>query len=112
MLLKSWKIVLINITRGVQTLEKVKVTLNDLKEMEDWKNAVIVFTKDSFDREYSELERSYKISRENKYFMPMMNSYSLFGSCLDGKDSGVRLDIYMNINQGKRWKEEYCYIID
>lgn len=95
-------------------MEKEKLTLEDLHKNESWEKAVIIFDKSSFDREYSELERSYKISRDNKYFNPHAISNSLFGNCLDGKDNGVRLDIYMSLlpKEGKRWKVEYCYITE
>lgn len=90
-----------------------KITLSDLRENTSWEKAVVVFTQDSFSNNFSEVERSYEISKENKYFNPNMNGNSLFGNCLDGKDDGVRLDIYMSIlpEEGKRWIVEYCYII-
>ena len=72
--------------------------------------AVIVFKQVSFNKEYSELSRSYVVCSETKYFMPNMGGNSLFGSCLDGSESGVRLDWYM---QGdKPWQVEYCYLIN
>lgn len=89
-----------------------KLTLTELGKNESWKKAVVVFTENSFNREYSETERSYSISRDSKYFNPMMIGNSLFGNCLDGKDNGVRLDRYMSLlpNEGKRWHVDYCYI--
>lgn len=89
-----------------------KLTFSDLRENESWKEAVVVFTPDSFERDFSENERSYSISKDSKYFNPMMNGSSLFGNCLDGNDDGVRLDIYMSMlpSEGKRWKVDYCYI--
>ena len=89
-----------------------KVSISELRNNESWEEAVVVFTQDSFSRKFSETERSYKISRNNKYFNPDMNGNSLFGSCLDGKDDDVRLDIYMSRlpEEGKRWIVEYCYI--
>ena len=88
-----------------------KLTLEELRKTE-WNEAVIVFSNDSWDREYSETERSYKVNKSAKFFNPMMNGNSLFGSCLDGKDNGVRLDVYMGLlpEEGKRWLVEYCYI--
>ena len=72
--------------------------------------AVIVFKQESFNKEYSELSRSYAVCSETKYFMPNMGGNSLFGSCLDGSESGVRLDWCM---QGdKPWQVEYCYLIN
>lgn len=94
-------------------MEIKKITFRELEKDTSWKEAVIVFTKGSFTRDYSEVERSYKVSRDSKYFNPMMNGSSLFGDCLDGKDDGVRLDIYMKLlpEEGVRWKPDYCYIV-
>lgn len=72
-------------------------------------NAVVVFTEDSFSKEYTEEERSYEISNQNKAFIADMISNSIFGNCLDGKDNGVRLDWYIYNEQG--WKVDYCYLV-
>lgn len=85
-----------------------KITFVQLQELNHWNKAVLVFSKDSFDREYNEIERSYKVSSDEKYFDSNMNGSSLFGNCLDGKDDGVRLDIY--ISDG--WIVDYCYIVE
>lgn len=69
---------------------------------------VIVFTQDSFDKTYTEVERSYEVTSDNKAFLPNMISNSIFGNCLDGIDNGVRLDLY--IYDG--WKIDYCYITE
>lgn len=69
---------------------------------------VIVFTQDSFDKTYTEVERSYEVTSDNKAFLPNMISNSIFGNCLDGKDLGIRLDLY--IYDG--WKIDYCYITE
>lgn len=94
---------------------KEKLGLNDLQENRDWEDAVIVFKPESFDKEFNETQRSYKISRESNYFQPDKISSSLYGSCLDGSDNGVRLDLYMKAipedKLGKRWIVDYCYII-
>ena len=72
--------------------------------------AVIVFTEDSFDKPYTEQQRSYQIRNDEKYFLPNMNGTSLYSNCLDGSDLGVRLDWYMGGKDG--WKVDYCYLID
>lgn len=71
----------------------------------------VVFTKDSFDRPYSELSRTYEISNSSKAFQPDMNGYSIFGSCRDGTDPCVRLDGYMADEKGGKngWRIERCY---
>lgn len=87
-----------------------KLTLDDLENTTDWEYAVIVFKSESFSKKYSLKERSYVVSRDNKWFNPYMLGRSLFGSCLDGKDTGVRLDWYM-YDEERPWIIDYCYII-
>lgn len=89
-------------------MEKLK--LWDLEARDDWELAVVVFKSESFSKQYSLKERSYVISRDNKWFNPMMLGCSLFGNCLDGKDNGVRLDWYMKDDK-QPWIIDYCYII-
>lgn len=67
---------------------------------------VIVFTEDSFNKPYTETERSYRTWSSNKGFQHGKISNSIFGDCLDGVDLGVRLDIYMYDG----WKVDYCYL--
>ena len=71
-------------------------------------NAVIVFKKESFVKDYPEESRSYAVCSESKYFNPKMGGNSLIGSSLDGTDVGVRLDWYLH--DEKPWKVEYCYL--
>lgn len=75
--------------------------------------AHIIFTMDSFDREYSLLSRTYAVSSNNKAFRPNMGGYSIFGDSLDGTDIGVRLEGYMaeEGNPGG-WKVDGCYILE
>lgn len=75
--------------------------------------AHIIFTVDSFDREYPLLSRTYAVSSYNKAFRPHMGGYSIFGDSLDGTDLGVRLEGYMaeEGNPGG-WKVEDCYILE
>jgi len=71
----------------------------------------VVFTQDSFQKEYPVEGRTYHISSNNKAFQPNMGGYSIYGSALDGSDPFVRLDGYMaNENGGSSgWKIERCY---
>ena len=73
----------------------------------------IVFTEDSFKKQYSLESRTYKVSSDNKAFIPGMGGYSIFGSALDGSDPCVRLESYMAAEHGGKdgWKVEYCYLI-
>lgn len=95
-----------------------KISFNELKNRDTntWKQAVIVFTSESFNKPFSETERSYTVSSNAKYFDGSKIGNSLYGNCLDGKDVGVRLDYYMHSlpedGLGKRWIPEYCYITE
>ena len=66
---------------------------------------VIVYKESSFDRHYTEIERSYRVSSHNRCFQIGKISNSLFGNCLDGIDLGVNLDLYFG-----DWEIDYCYI--
>lgn len=66
---------------------------------------VVVMTKDSFSKPYTEVERSYRCSNQNKAFIADQCSNSIFADCLDGTDFGVRLDWYIPTD----WKVDYCY---
>lgn len=66
---------------------------------------VVVMTADSFNKPYTETERSYRCSNHNKAFIANQCSNSIFADCLDGTDDGVRLDWYIPTD----WKVDYCY---
>ena len=70
------------------------MTLDELRGRKDWKTALIVYSQDNFNTDFSVKERTYRISRNNRFFQEGKVSNSLFGDCLDGKDLGVRLDWY------------------
>lgn len=72
----------------------------------------IVFTEDSFDKNYSLESRTYKVSSDNKAYQPNMSGYSIFGWALDGSGPGVRLEAYMAAEKGgpDGWKVDYCYM--
>lgn len=85
-----------------------KVSFGELVNTSDnWKTAVIVFSNDSWSRDYSLDSRSYEISSDNKYFDANMGGNSLYGNALDGSDNFVRLDHYLGT-----WTIEYCYITE
>ena len=101
--------------------EKIEMTYSELKDYfrQSEKNnqhvtGYITFTKDSFNKPYSEESRTYVVSSDNKAFIPGMGGYSIFGSALDGSDNNVRLDQYMYDEHGTKtgWKVERCYIKD
>lgn len=68
----------------------------------------IVFTEDSFEKEYSLESRTYRVSSNNKAFISGMGGYSIYGSSLDGSDINVRLEMYMRGEN--HWKIDYCYM--
>jgi hypothetical protein len=73
----------------------------------------IVFSKDSFDKHYSEKERTYVVSSNNNAYYLDIHSCSIHGNCLNGKDLGVNLDLYMVEEHGSKktgWKVERCYM--
>lgn len=68
------------------------------------------FTEDSFDKNFPLLSRTYILSSKNKAFLPNMISSSIYASCLDGTDPGVRLDWYMaEAGNPGGWVVQYCY---
>ncbi len=68
----------------------------------------IVFTQVSFDKPYSEQSRTYVVSNDNKAYIAGAGGYSIFGSCLDGSDQNIRLELYMHGDGA--WKIERCYM--
>ena len=72
----------------------------------------IVFTEDSFTKPYPEAARTYAVSSNNKAFQPNMGGYSIYASALDGSDSMIRLEGYMQSEKGGKdgWKIERCYM--
>ena len=79
---------------------------------QDHLTGFIVFTEDSFTKDYPEGSRTYVVSSDNKAFRPGMAGYSIFATALDGSDPGVRLDYYMKDEHGGEsgWKIERCYV--
>ena len=72
----------------------------------------IVFSQDSYSKQYSLEARTYVISSDNKAFQPNMGGYSIYATALDGTDKGVRLEQYMADERGGKdgWKVERCYM--
>lgn len=86
---------------------------NITSQWEDKKaiQAVIVFKSSNWpDKKFTLEQRSYLIRSDDKYFVPGMGGNSIFASCLDGTDQGVRLDWYMFHNAPHNWVVDYCYI--
>jgi hypothetical protein len=72
---------------------------------------IVVFTEDSFTKPYTEFQRSYVLTSDNKAFLPHQLGYSIFADCLDGTDDGVRIDWYMRDDK-MPWKVEYCVLLE
>ena len=66
------------------------------------------------DRPYTEEQRTYVVSSNNKAFIEGMGGYSIYASSLDGSDKCVRLEAYMADEHGGKdgWKIEKCYVKD
>ena len=78
-------------------------THNNNEDYQDALVGVIIYKASNWpEKEFTELERSYRVSSCNRCFQSGKIANSMFGDCLDGKDLGVRLDWY-------RWDVEYCY---
>ncbi len=72
---------------------------------------VVVFTEDSWNMPYTEIQRSYWFTSDNKAFLANQSSNSIFANCLDGSDDGVRIDWYMH-DPKMPWKVDYCYLME
>ncbi|EKC43426.1 hypothetical protein LEA_21152, partial [human gut metagenome] len=75
--------------------------------------AHIVFTADTFKKPYSEFERTYEVSTDNKAFQSRMGGYSIYGASLDGVDPCLRMEGLMADEMGGKdgWKIEKCFLI-
>lgn len=62
---------------------------------------------------YSWEGRTYLVSSDNKAFQPNKDGCSIFGSCLDGSNQGVRLEQYMKEELGGKdgWVVEDCCVV-
>ena len=97
-------------------LEKAMCQFNEehgytTKGTKECLEGVVVFREDSWDKPYTETQRSYKVSSDNKAFLPHQIGNSIFADCLDEKDLGVRIDWYMH-DKEMPWKVDYCYLLE
>ncbi len=76
--------------------EKFNLDYNDVKTDVPELYADITYKSENFTKEYSEAERTYRVTnRSGKRFFNMPSgSRSVFGNSLDGSDVNVRLDYY------------------
>lgn len=89
------------------TIEQLGEAMRNANRENRTQYAVIVYTTDSFNKPFTERERSYQVNNDNRRWQSGKISNSVFGSCLDGTDYNVRLDWYIG-----KWKIDYCYLID
>lgn len=84
---------------------------NNIKSQFGDKNALkcrVVIKQETWPgKNYTEEQRTYEFTSDNKYFLGNMGGNSIYCDCLDGKDLGVRLDWYLG-----QWKIDYCYIVE
>ena len=106
---KSVKLEVKDYTTMKQMLYDLNNAHDDGKNLNITMTATILFTEDSFTESYTEIQRTYVFSNDNKAFKSNMGGYSIFGSCADGTDSGVRLENYIYGEHGT-WKPERCWI--
>ena len=94
--------------------QQLKARLRQAEKDRSHTVGYIVFTADSFDKSYTEEERTYVVSSNNKAFIEGMGGYSIYASSLDGSDKNVRLEAYMANEYGgdDGWKIEKCYVKD
>lgn len=81
----------------------------DHSNNEDYRDSiygVIVYKASNWpDHNFTEKERSYRVSSCNRCFQDGKIANSMFGDCLDDTDLGVRLDWY-------NWEVDYCYMLE
>ena len=68
---------------------------------------VAIISETSFDKPFTETERSYAFTNNNKAFLPNMISNSIFAECLDGSEY-IKLSDYVP----GYWAVERCYVLE
>lgn len=77
-----------------------------------WKHGYVVIENRSFIKDFSLESRTYRTLRSSKAYDPTMLGYSIFGDCLNKRDNGIRLDMYLKEEKGQEWIVNYCYFKD
>ena len=98
-------------------MEKNKMTWSEMAEYlrhhHNEKGVVVFKQHPKWNKEYSEGERSYVVSGDNKHFYDNMISTSIWADALEGTDKGVRLDWYMFYEEPEyKWQVDYCYLLN
>ena len=103
---------------GKEVMRGTKITWNELEECRtnnhDGKGVIVFKQGEWFNKEYTEVERSYEVKGNCKWFDHTKLGKSIFGDSLDGNDLAVRLDHYMFYQEPaeKNWQVDYCYIVE
>lgn len=79
--------------------------MHDLFRDTQDKYALITYKQENFEKEFSEQSRTYMVSSDNRCFETGKIANSMFGSCIDGTDVGIRLDWY-------KWKIEKIMLLE
>ena len=87
--------------KQIKSMEELRKEFLDKQNM----YALITYKQENFEKEFSEQSRTYMVGSYNRYFESGKIANSLFGSCIDGTDVGVRLDWY-------NWKIEKIMILE
>ena len=95
------------------TYQELTRRFRDAEQQGEHMKGYIVFTAGSFPKPYTEFERTYVVSSDNKAFQSGQGGYSIYGSSLDGEDVCVRLDRLMADEYGGKdgFKIERCYVL-
>ncbi|WP_291632197.1 hypothetical protein [Clostridium sp.] len=87
-------------------IEKVK-NVYDLGMNDDFKIGIVIcesgYWVENGKQKYSEIERTYTFSSNNKHFIHGMGGNSIFSQCLGDENDRPRLDWYVYGMGGKDW---------
>ncbi len=100
-----------------------KMTFNELRnlfykhnastEYPETLHAVIVFSEDSWSKEYSLENRSYKVKSNNWGWMADKAGRAIYGDTLDDTEKYIRLDRYIKgLRSETGWIVDYCYLLE
>lgn len=100
-----------SLLRDFDTLEKTETTLEELRNSDDWEQALIVITEDSFPGPYAlALEmRTYLTTRGSAYFDSNKDSDQLPGINLSFTDYNPFINEYIEGKHETVFKVEKCY---
>ena len=95
--------------RDFDELEKTETTLEELRNSDDWEQALIVITDDSFPYSQFIESRTYLTTRGSAYFNKDIEDNSLPGINLSFSDYNPIIDQYIAGNREIVFNVEKCY---